>query len=346
MDFYSDINNAVFNEQLITARKKEKHALFINASKLGALLIIYHLLGTLMVNVYYYIVYAYKNHSFTLSYTTVIKYLRGQPELISSSLFVMLANLFSVVLSLVITLMTAGLLMKVRFGVMIKPQKKHFIGAGVWLPACMAINSVMSVIAAIFTMFMGKRGITVPEMDLTLSDPGFAGLFTQIVYVIIIGPIAEELIYRGMILSLLKPFGKWLAVFFSALMFALMHGNIPQALAAFMGALVYGLLAVKFDSIIPTILIHIANNFIASYPDYKAVYNLPMWIYYAVMIVLSFAGIYVILTRITELRIKHESPSVLSSVQKYRIVFTNVFVIFYLLMLITTFINAFYYANM
>lgn len=350
MQFYNNISGGNFGSQydfdLFQARTRERKALWINASKLGMLLLMYNLLNTFMVTVYYYLVYAYKNHSVTLSYAKVLSYLRSQPELISSSMFTMLGNLFSVTVSVLIILLIACLMMKIDFSCMLKPEKKHVKQAAVWFPACMAINSAVSIIVSVFTVFMGEKGITVPKSDLTLSKPGAMVVIVQVAYVIVIGPIAEEFIYRGIILTLLKPFGKWLAVFTSALIFGLMHGNIPQAVAAFAGAIVYGLVAVKCNSIIPTILIHIANNFIAGYPDFCDVYNLPMWVYYAFMIIFALAGVYIIFTRITELKITEESPCVLTSGQKYRVVFTNVFMIVYLAMLLLTFVRAFYYANM
>ncbi len=343
------MNNSNFYNQydydLFAARKREKRALWINASKLGALLLIYSMLNNLMISLYYYIVYAYKNHSVTLSYEKVITYLQGQKELISSSLFIMLGNLFCVVLSLLITILIACLLMKVNFSQMLKPEKKHVKQAAVWFPACMAINSAVSVVVSFFTVYMGEMGITVPQSDMSLSKPGALVVIVQILYVIIIGPIVEEFIYRGIILTLLKPFGKWLAVFFSALIFGLMHGNIPQAVSAFAGAIVFGLVAVKCNSIIPTIIIHIANNFFASYPDFSKVYNLPMWIYYGIMIVFMLAGVYVIFTRIRELKITDEPPCVLTSGQRYRIVFTNVFMLIYFALILLTFVRSFYYAN-
>lgn len=349
MQFYNNMNNGNFQNQydynLFEARQRERKALWLNASKLGALLLIYNILSSLMVSVYYYIVYAYKNHSITLNYYKVVEYLQGQKELVSSSLFSMLGNLFCVFVSLVITVMIACAAMKIDFSQMLRPEKKHVKEAAVWFPVCMTINSAVSVIVSIFTVFMGERGITVPQSDLSITKPGALFVIAQILYVIVIGPIAEEFIYRGIILTLLKPFGKWLSVFFSALIFGLMHGNIPQAVAAFAGALVYGLIAVKCNSIVPTILIHVANNTVASYPDFCKVYNLPMSVYYGTVILLMLAGVYVLFTRAHELKITNESLCVLTAGQRYRVVFTNVFMILYFLLILWTFVRSFYYAN-
>lgn len=68
----------------------------------------------------------------------------------------------------------------------------------------MAVNSAVSVIVSFFTVYMGEMGITVPQSDMSLSKPGALIVAVQVLYVIIIGPIAEEFIYRGIILTLLS----------------------------------------------------------------------------------------------------------------------------------------------
>lgn len=324
----------------------EKKALWHNASKLGLVMMTYYLFSKIMVYVYYYIVYLYKNHSLTLSFSKVAAYLQSKPKLITSSMFAMCGNLFCVITTFAATLLVGKFMLQIDFNSMLKPEKNHIKQAAVWFPACMTINTVMSVLAALLTFFLTSGGVRVPTVDFSLTKPGALVVILQISYVVIIGPIIEEILYRGVVLTLLMPYGKGLAIFVSALLFGLMHGNIPQAIAAVAGAVMYGLIAVKFNSIIPTILIHIANNLIASYPDYTTVYNLPGWIYYVVMIILAVIGMFVIFTRITELRITNEPQTLLTKGQKYRVVFTNIFMIIYILMLLSVFVKTFYYANM
>ena len=64
------------------------------------------------------------------------------------------------------------------------------------------------------------------------------------------------------------------------------------------------------------------------------------------MILLAVIGLFVIFTRITELRITNEPQTLLTKGQKYRVVFTNIFMIIYILMLLSVFVKTFYYANM
>lgn len=72
-------------------------------------------------------------------------------------------------------------------------------------------------------------------------------------------PIAEELLFRGLIQRSLMPLGKKFAVFGSALLFGLFHGNLVQTPYAFLVGLVLGYVTAEY-SIWWAILLHMINN--------------------------------------------------------------------------------------
>ena len=332
--------------QLKAAKKRERKALSRNVTKLAVLLLAYNILSSVFLSVYYYMVYAYFNHEITLDYNRVMVYLSGQQELINSSLFSMLGNLFVVFFSLVITMLIAVCAMNIDLTELLSPRKGQIKQGAKWFPVCMTVNLFVSVLVSIFTLVMEEAGVTVPDVDFSVTQNNWLTVTTQVAYVIIIGPIAEELIYRGLILTLLKPFGKWMAVFFSALIFGLMHGNIPQAVPAFAGAIIYGLVAIHCNSIIPTILIHIANNALASYSDFADIFSWPEEIYSVCMIAVVLAGIYIFMTNYYKLKITDEVRGALSSGGKYMAVIFNPAMIIYFLMNLITFISWFVMENM
>ncbi len=84
---------------------------------------------------------------------------------------------------------------------------------------------------------------------------------SMFLYVGIIGPIVEELVYRGFAMRCLEKHGKVLAVIVSSIMFGVMHGNLPQAVFAFFVGLVLGYVAIEY-SIIWSIVLHILNNMV------------------------------------------------------------------------------------
>ncbi|KXT74952.1 putative protease [Streptococcus sp. DD10] len=85
--------------------------------------------------------------------------------------------------------------------------------------------------------------------------------WSMFLYAGILGPISEELIFRGTILGSFKTYGKLYALVMSAILFGLFHGNIPQGLFAFLVGLVFGYVALEY-SIYWAIFLHIFNNLV------------------------------------------------------------------------------------
>ena len=79
----------------------------------------------------------------------------------------------------------------------------------------------------------------------------------------VVGPIVEELVYRGGILMSLRRFGDKFAITVSAILFGLMHGNILQAIFATIVGFVLGYICVKTNSLRYCIIIHMLNNFVS-----------------------------------------------------------------------------------
>lgn len=91
------------------------------------------------------------------------------------------------------------------------------------------------------------------------GDYGWWGAFVKVA---IVAPIVEELIFRGLILSgFRRNYNGFVAVFMSALLFALFHLNPWQFPATFVLGLLLGWLTIRTNSIILAILGHSINNF-------------------------------------------------------------------------------------
>ncbi|SFX74330.1 CPBP family intramembrane glutamic endopeptidase [Ruminococcus sp. XPD3002] len=90
------------------------------------------------------------------------------------------------------------------------------------------------------------------NMEMSLSLTLYAG---------IIGPIAEELVYRGFVMKSLERFGKVFSIITSALFFGVMHANPAQIPYCAIGGLILGYIASNYG-IIWSMFIHIVNNLI------------------------------------------------------------------------------------
>jgi membrane protease YdiL (CAAX protease family) len=87
------------------------------------------------------------------------------------------------------------------------------------------------------------------------------GIYGAILKVVIMAPVIEELIFRGVIMhGLMRNYTKFTAVFVSALMFALFHLNPWQFPATFILGLLLGILMIRTRNIYLCILGHAINN--------------------------------------------------------------------------------------
>ena len=96
-----------------------------------------------------------------------------------------------------------------------------------------------------------------------MDSAGFTGQpsLLLILYAVILGPIEEELTFRGVILSSAKkalPF--WAANFFQALLFGVFHMNFIQGIYAFFIGLFLGYICKRGASIWLSIFLHILFN--------------------------------------------------------------------------------------
>jgi len=83
-----------------------------------------------------------------------------------------------------------------------------------------------------------------------------------VVYAVAVGPVAEELVFRGFIQGNLEKYGRNFAIVFSSLCFGLMHMILFQVMFAFIIGLVLGFVASRW-SLRASIILHIANNALA-----------------------------------------------------------------------------------
>jgi membrane protease YdiL (CAAX protease family) len=85
-------------------------------------------------------------------------------------------------------------------------------------------------------------------------------LIASLICVVALPAIAEELVFRGVIARALAPWSRWLAVIVSAIIFAGYHVLPAQVVAVFPFGLALGYLAVRSDSIVPSMIAHAINN--------------------------------------------------------------------------------------
>lgn len=136
-----------------------------------------------------------------------------------------------------------------------KPTLKAF-GAG--LTSLIAMMVWFTIPVVLLDMLLGTFGFTLE--NLAPANSASDGI-TEFIYVAIIGPICEEIIFRGFVQRRLEKYSPVVAIVTSAIMFGLFHGNFGQLFPMIGTGLVFGYMAYKY-SIKMSIAIHVTYNLV------------------------------------------------------------------------------------
>ena len=98
------------------------------------------------------------------------------------------------------------------------------------------------------------------------ANLGQFGIFATCVC--IVAPIAEEYIFRSLLLKPLRAYNDFSAALITGVVFGLYHGNFDQFAYATIVGTFYSMIAVRYNSIRPTIILHAINNCIVTFANY------------------------------------------------------------------------------
>ena len=109
-----------------------------------------------------------------------------------------------------------------------------------------------------FVAFLGLFGYELPASSLpSLEGGGFVGV---LIVVALLPALLEETIFRGIILEGIKDIGTVAVCLLGGVLFCIFHQNPAQTVYQFVCGAAFTLLAVRADSLLPTVLIHFVNN--------------------------------------------------------------------------------------
>lgn len=127
----------------------------------------------------------------------------------------------------------------------------------------LSISLVFPIILIIFTMsfltglIMGAVGVEWVGNDLS------GNIFFVIAVSAFAPAIFEEMLFRYIPLRLLGGYSKRLTVIYSAILFALAHGNAFQIPYAFVAGIMFMTIDIAMGSILPSVTIHFLNNILS-----------------------------------------------------------------------------------
>ena len=127
----------------------------------------------------------------------------------------------------------------------------------IFLPVMTLSAIAINYMSAIFQEILGLE-FTSSVSEIVLK--GGKETFLAVLGIAVVPALIEETVIRGIIMQPLRKYGDKYAIIASALLFAVMHGNMVQIPYTVIGGLLLGYLAVTTGSLWPSIVLHFVNN--------------------------------------------------------------------------------------
>lgn len=144
--------------------------------------------------------------------------------------------------------------------------EKTKMSFGKWLCTFLIAYAGMylaNILGNLITTLVGTlKGSAVSNDILNIASSNY--VWVNFIIMVIFAPIAEELLFRKMLVDRTVRFGEGIAVFTSALFFGLFHGNLNQFAYAFIIGGIFAYVYVKTRNIKYTIFLHMLVNFMGS----------------------------------------------------------------------------------
>ena len=120
-------------------------------------------------------------------------------------------------------------------------------------------NLVGTIITSLLQSLFGAASLNPVE-----SYAMDGSVWLKLLFMVILAPVIEEYIFRKQLIDRMNIYGERLAVFTSALMFGLFHGNLSQLFYAFALGLVFGYVYLKTGKLRYSVGLHMFINFLGS----------------------------------------------------------------------------------
>ncbi len=172
-------------------------------------------------------------------------------------------------------------------------ESNQYDHSWIYKGVCMAfaMNFLLSLVVSLLNALLGIFGAEIDEVGLA-TDGGFFGFLMNFASAVVLAPLFEEIVFRGVICKSLSRFNKGFAVIFSALLFAIAHLNLYQGIPVFGMGIVFAFVYLRSGSLRVPILMHVINNFLALVQTYSP--DILSIVFLILMLVLTVLGLYFI----------------------------------------------------
>ena len=120
-------------------------------------------------------------------------------------------------------------------------------------------SMILGILTNLINLLLLQFDLQMTMPDLSFKNDAFYNMII-ILSVCVIAPVFEELFFRGFILQALKRHGNVFAIITTSILFALLHGNLVQAIPVFALSIVISYSVIRTNNVLIGILIHFLNN--------------------------------------------------------------------------------------
>lgn len=153
--------------------------------------------------------------------------------------------------------------------------------------ASIGVGIISSIVFLVYSLIINSQGIEIPSPDFSIPKSTiYIILFFS--YTCVIAPVFEEIIFRGYILNNMRKYGNITAILVSSIFFSMFHSNLVQLVNPILMGIILSFIAIKSESILPSIMVHMFNNILAmlttviSFADSQVIISIWSSIYYLV----------------------------------------------------------------
>ena len=162
------------------------------------------------------------------------------------------------------------------------------VGRQVWLTVVGLAMMLYWLVTLLFSLLPMEWLESYAEASAPLDETGLMMTLGTVV----VAPVVEEVIFRGLVLSRLnRAMPGWPALLLSSAVFGVLHGHPVWALYAGLLGVAFGLVAMRTGSILPTIVMHITFNGIGQLHTVFAVSETAYLVFELVFAVVSAAAV-------------------------------------------------------
>ncbi|KFI52199.1 CPBP family intramembrane glutamic endopeptidase [Bifidobacterium biavatii] len=132
------------------------------------------------------------------------------------------------------------------------------------IAAMLLIQGIANSIAMLLQTALGSVGVQLKSASMEGINGMASESWLMVVAVVLVGPLVEEIVCRGLVMRSLAGRGRMFALTTSAVLFGLMHGDVLQGLFAVMLGLLLGYVAMEY-SLMWAVALHCVTNAFAMF---------------------------------------------------------------------------------